>query len=569
MLRNNQKFLITVEDLSGFTWIDEIEDQTAEVIKQRLLQQILAVTPEQGAVIRTDGASSFQTLAKEAETPSTVWAKHSILFDIGEKMNVNRNPVAENKIREVHKEFLRHSPEGGKLTPVQVAEVAKTLNARIRSAGLASREILLSRALFNNKVIKLGDEDLAKEKTEQREYQHSAQHKHQVKQGAVKVDPPQLEIGDLVLLRTGNDKTKVRDQFIIHSIDREKNLAVVRKAQSQLQAKTYPVDLTNLISLNYFRPGPQLSADMSKTDSETPTSEITKRKEGKEERKSTEKEKKTKKRKERKASNSENVLTSGNGKGAPNNLNAAGRPRREAAAKAYKAWIQSVSCSPDLIKPPWLQEDQPDDDEEYTISDPQSRYHPHVHLDNEVNILMGIDWDQSEHHVDQEVHQVRVHMPRIPELRADRVARDDDELEPERARDPEASDEASQLAVVNSAPQQQDLSRAESEDSTVAYEGSSSEQDLSQDNLHFESVSEQSTLELPPQAHLRVALGPGAPAQDLAAALDALAPGPPLPPRGPQHRQRLQQEAQRQSSRQRGKTQPDYKTLHESGKGGL
>ena len=68
------------------------------------------------------------------------------------------------------------------------------------------------------------------------------------------------------MLNTPRDKTKSRDQFIIHSLDVEKNIAVVRKAQSQLQAKTYPVDLSLLIPLNYFRPGPQVSADMSKTE---------------------------------------------------------------------------------------------------------------------------------------------------------------------------------------------------------------------------------------------------------------------------------------------------------------
>ena len=188
MQRNSQNFLVTVEDLSSFTWIENIVDQTANSIKGKLLNQILPVTPEQGAIVRTDDASSFQTLAEEANTPGTIWAKHSIIIEIGDRMNVNKNPVAENKIKEIHKEFLRHSPEGGKLTPVQVTKVAKTLNARIRSAGLASREILLSRSLFNNQTVNLEDAKLSENKTKQREYNNLAAIKHQKKSGAEKAD---------------------------------------------------------------------------------------------------------------------------------------------------------------------------------------------------------------------------------------------------------------------------------------------------------------------------------------------------------------------------------------------
>ena len=123
-------------------------------------------------------------------------------------MNINKTPVAENKIKEIHKEFPRHSPEGGKLTPVQGTEVAKTLNARIRSAGLASREILLSRALFNNQMVNLEDTKLSEDKTEQRKYHNSAAIKHQKKTGAEEADKHNLEIGDLVFLRTKGEKTK-------------------------------------------------------------------------------------------------------------------------------------------------------------------------------------------------------------------------------------------------------------------------------------------------------------------------------------------------------------------------
>ena len=576
MQRNSQNFLVTVEDLSSFTWVDEIEDQTANSIRGKLLNQILPVTPEQGAIIRTDGASSFQTLAAEANTPGTIWAKHSIIIEIGDRMNVNKNPVAENKIKEVHKEFLRHSPEGGKLTPVQVTEVAKTLNARIRSAGLASREILLSRSLFNNQMVNLKDAKLSENKTEQREYNNSAAIKHQKKTGAEEADKHDFQIGDLVFLRTKGEKTKSRDQFIIHSLDPGKNLAMVRKAQSQLQAKTYPVDLSLLIPLNYFRPGPQLSADMSKT--EQPEGETETSKENKKEGEDHEKKKKTKKtkkneRNENKASYSENAaLASGKKKGAPIVLNAAGRPLRSAAAQAYKAWIQSVSCNDDLIKPPWLQEDQPDE-EDIIIADPRYRYKLDLAFMIEARSQRGILLEDEE--VEHEAAQADItpqstppSSPRTPDVPNLSESDEDwaDTGSGQQPASPEAASNPETHRIVSAKPGQ-DKSQQHSQLSSDALEA------LDSDNLNTptlllpSAVSEPQTLELPSRPLQQVQLGAHAPAQDLTAALAAIAVGPPLPPRR-QPPEAEQEEAVRRNARHKGKQKPDYVSLHKFGKGG-
>ena len=169
MLRNQQKLLVTVENVSGFTMVTELPDQTADSIRDALLAQVLPFTPEQGAVIRSDGASSFQSLMQESVQPSRVWARHNVRLEIGEKFNPNKNSRAENKISEISKEFLRHCPSSYKLSTLQLTETTKTMNSRIRSNGLASREIPLSRALMTNKIIDLQSRDYSKEKFDQRE----------------------------------------------------------------------------------------------------------------------------------------------------------------------------------------------------------------------------------------------------------------------------------------------------------------------------------------------------------------------------------------------------------------
>ena len=579
MQRANQAFLITVEDLSGFTWIDEIKDQTASTLKDTLLSQILAITPEQGAVVRTDGASSFQTLANEANTPGTVWAKHSILLEIGDKMNVNRNPVAENKIREIHKEFLRHSPDGGKMTQVQLTEIAKSVNARIRSAGLASREILLSRALLNNQKMDLADTELSNKKTALREYNNSAAVKHQKKAGAEKADKHNFEVGDLVLLNTPREKTKSRDQFIIHSMDTARNIAVVRKAQSQLQAKTYPVDLSLLIPLNYFRPGPQISADMSKT--EMPEGKTEEKEDEKEKETKIEKEKKPsrKKKKEKKlASNSEKeTLTSGNVKGAPVKLNAAGRPQRKAAAQAYKAWIQSVSCHDDIIKPPWLQEDQPDEDD-ISISDPRNRYPRAPGIQQVASDLEDSDSEPEADIIEDEAaatDQVETadgqNDSNIMNEAVGHPVSSDSEDEwtdtesGQQSASPEAASNEAQSAKVKPSPTFQDKSSPPDQPQPVAHQHQHSDINNPSTTLHSSVVSKKAA-QPPPRPLQRVQLGPGAPAQDLTEALASLAVGPPPPPR----RQGAQAEERhvRQNPRLQGKPRPDYNKLDKFGKGG-
>ncbi len=572
MLRNTQKFLVTVEDLSGYTWVDEIRDQTADSIRDTLLQQILPVTPEQGAIVRTDGASSFQTLAAEANTPGTSWSKHSIILEVGDKMNVNRNPVAENKIKELHKEMLRHSPDGGQLSRVQLTEITKSLNARIRSAGLASREILLSRSLFDNKMVDINDTALSKEKQEQREYGNNAAIKHQSKIGAEVPEKHNFEVGDLVLLNTGKDKTKTRDQFIIHSIDLSKNIAVVRKAQSQLQAKTYPVDLSLLIPLNYFRPGPQISADMSKT--EMPEGE---NKEEKEIRKE-DGEKETPKRKGKKkdkASNSEKeTLASGNVKGAPIKLNAAGRPRRQAAAQAYKAWIQSVSYHDALIKPPWLQEDQPDEEDEST-GDPVSRYPRDLTYQEEAASLRDIIFEAGEDMPAQIVPAPQAEADPAPDAQipdGQLTTDSDDEWTDTQSNSHQASPEAASNEApapkVNSDPESGDKSQHTLPSQSVTAEVLQQNNLTTQSPLQQRETPGQQTLKLPPRPAQQVQLGPAAPAQDLTKALAALAVGPPLPPKTTKNQDTEVKEAVRKTARHLGKERPDYDKLNKFGRGG-
>ena len=391
MLRNQQKLLVTVENVSGFTMVTELPDQTADSIRDALLTQVLPYTPEQGAVIRSDGASSFQSLLHESKQPGTVWARHNVSLAIGEKFNPNKNARAENKIREISKEFLRHCPDSHKLSTLQLTETTKTMNARIRSNGLASREILLSRALISNKIIDLQTRDLSKEKFDQRELRNSQHVTLQQKKGIPQPDKLDIQEGDLVFLRDDLSKHHHRDQYIVHKVLPDTGQALVRKAQSQLQSRKYKVKISDLIHLFSRRPWPQVSAQKNTELSQDQSNDSEEENEsGKEEKLRKEKVKMKKILKEEKLAKKKPI-----GKGEDRSVSLSVRPKRKAAmlppgtyvTKVYSDLFDNVS-----IKAPWRMEDQPEAD--------LGHYCPAYVA--EINALM------QEHDLDQAAHDAHV-----------------------------------------------------------------------------------------------------------------------------------------------------------------
>ena len=76
-------------------------DQTAQSIQQALIPLIIDIIPDSGTVIRTDGATSFQSLCTEAEKNGSILNKFKIKIEIGRLLNKNKNPTAENAIHEI------------------------------------------------------------------------------------------------------------------------------------------------------------------------------------------------------------------------------------------------------------------------------------------------------------------------------------------------------------------------------------------------------------------------------------------------------------------------------------
>ena len=104
--REHQKILVIREHLSQYTRAVIIPNQTADTLRQALISLVLDLVPDEGAEIRTDGATAFQSLERESNQSTSTLANLKIKVVVGRLMNKNKNPVAEDAVQEVENEIL-------------------------------------------------------------------------------------------------------------------------------------------------------------------------------------------------------------------------------------------------------------------------------------------------------------------------------------------------------------------------------------------------------------------------------------------------------------------------------
>ena len=252
-----------------------------------------------------------------------------------------------------------------KLSPLDIVEVTKTLNSRIRGSGLASREILLSRSLITNAMLDLTSRNLSEEKYEARVKKNDFSHAQQSAAG-LKVEDANIQEGDLVFIRESGSKHQPRAQFIVHRVLDDKDTVLIRKSQDQLQANKYKVKQSQLIKIPFYRGPPagmpeneleRKCAHNSENSTQSPEIEkspVIKQKRGQ----------KVLNPKVHEPVNKDLSIPAGKGEGAPVSLNNAGRPRRRAAIVSPDAYLSNIVHFLDdsYAKPPWLPQDQPDEE---------------------------------------------------------------------------------------------------------------------------------------------------------------------------------------------------------------
>ena len=102
LVSDNQKIFLCREKLTQFTFSRIIPDESAETLRSVILDSVLDIMPPSGTTVRVDAAPGLQSINKAYDDIQTddVLKKHSIKLEIGRTINPNKNPIAENAIKE-------------------------------------------------------------------------------------------------------------------------------------------------------------------------------------------------------------------------------------------------------------------------------------------------------------------------------------------------------------------------------------------------------------------------------------------------------------------------------------
>ena len=122
-----------------------IPDKTADTLMDNLLPMVSDYVPENGSIIRTDNAPAFQKLVAMSSQDNSVFKNLNITLQLGDALDPNKNPIAENAVKELEKEFLRLNLSNKQIQPVTLSLAVKNIDFRIRQRGLSSREMCFMR----------------------------------------------------------------------------------------------------------------------------------------------------------------------------------------------------------------------------------------------------------------------------------------------------------------------------------------------------------------------------------------------------------------------------------------
>ena len=240
MVRNRQKVLLIREKLSQFTMGRILERETADEILNALIMLIADFIPDYGTVIRTDNAPQFQKLSSlDAESESWL-RKFNIKLELGSTFNSNKNPIAENMVKEVHKEINKAGFLNEQINDIQLMVVLKNINSRVRDRGLSAKEMCFMRDQATNKNIVQNDVDLRQTQHEKRIASHNKANNDE----GIDVD-----VGDHVMIKDQISKLKPREKFVIVSQSEDKPTVTLQKQDSKFTSRQYEVPKHQLLKV--------------------------------------------------------------------------------------------------------------------------------------------------------------------------------------------------------------------------------------------------------------------------------------------------------------------------------
>ena len=185
---------------------------------------------------------------------------------MGRLINKNKNPVAENAVKEVLKEILRLKAANSTISQTDLDIVMRNINNRITFNGLSTKEIMFKRDMISNEDILVKSKQISDLQALNRKISKSR---------IMKKTPRQdFQMGQLVFIRSTLNKNCPRDTFIVEDLIQETDRVyyLIRKVQARLNQRLYKALPDELILAPSQKPyGKQNSTetDLAMTDEES------------------------------------------------------------------------------------------------------------------------------------------------------------------------------------------------------------------------------------------------------------------------------------------------------------
>ena len=245
--RYNQFIMLFRESISSYTEAVIIPDEKTESLRDGIIRLSCrmrsALSPP--AVVRSDGCTGLQSLVNDETLLS-----HQLRVEIGDLKNVNKNPISEKAIEELHAELVRVQPRGGKVSDATLAIAVSNLNSRIRHGDLSATEIWTQREMTSGKQLSLNDEALIRDKLAVRIKGHHPSAKYKSR-GKEAVTYPNISLGEVVFLYSDRSKLKEREKYLVTSIEKD-HVWVQKLTNNQLRAKSYHVKKSDIITVSSY-----------------------------------------------------------------------------------------------------------------------------------------------------------------------------------------------------------------------------------------------------------------------------------------------------------------------------
>ena len=232
MRRAKQFILVSRDAFSDYVTSSLVASETAGDLKEGIITTTNGVRSHSSITVRTDSAPGFVALRQNKDLSDL-----GIRMDISDNKNKNGVAIVDKAIQELQKELVILSPEGSQITSSILSRATTALNSRIRNRNLSAYEIMFSREQTTGTNLHLDDSSLAESKMEKKIKNHKFSEKSKFGRSKIPDIPENLKIGDFVHLKEDRDKHRLRDLYMVTSVEGD-DVILLKVIHGQNRSKT-------------------------------------------------------------------------------------------------------------------------------------------------------------------------------------------------------------------------------------------------------------------------------------------------------------------------------------------